>query len=474
MRRLYKRNEFFYKKYVFLACVFFLLSHLFFAQNQSLGEQEGAQTLSVKLVSAKNYATEDCGVVLEIPYTKSTEVSATIPALPQNATFVSMRLSDYVNFENNSGTKIELWLNFSEPGTYNLNPLNVTVKKRAYTVPFDTIEITENPKDILPILVVDFENGMSVSSHTVNASQKDSPLFSVPVSSCLRFTVSLQYAVQLVSLYWTAPKDSLFAEVERYEISQERVGDDVFFDVKIPIAQFEWQPLVRGEMPLPLLTVVATAYNGTQTELYMPECIIAVTEPLFQKDAVLHQPEYFSNAFSDASHDHNVMTRLSPSKADCKKIAELRTKERMDLPFSKMKNVRAEFEKSVGIGMADDEPVYFTRTIFVFLAVIFVILLVFSIIIKKVPNILVFLFSILVIVFFVFFLVSEKRLSAEYGIFTGGGLRSVPEEEVSAFESIESGTRVKIEHRTGNWLYISKGNAGGWTNKNAVMLIGEE
>ena len=102
------------------------------------------------------------------------------------------------------------------------------------------------------------------------------------------------------------------------------------------------------------------------------------------------------------------------------------------------------------------------------------ILLVFSIIIKKVPNILVFLFSILVIVFFVFFLVSEKRLSAEYGIFTGGGLRSVPEKEVSAFESIESGTRVKIEHRTGDWLYISKGNAGGWTNKNAVMLIGEE
>lgn len=474
MRGIYKRNVVFCKKYFFLACVFFFLTYLFFSQSQSRIEQDWAQTLSVKLVSSKNYASEDCGFILEIPYAKSTEISATIPALPQNATFVSMRLSDYVEFEKISGTKIELWLNFSEPGTYKLNPLNVTIKRRTYTVPFSTIEITENPKEMLPILVVDFENGMAISSRNVNASQKDSPLFSVPVSSSLRFTVSLQYAVQLVSLYWTAPKDSLFSEVERYEISHGKEGGDVFSDVKIPIAQFEWQPLVRGEMPLPFLTIVATAYNGTQTELYMPDCFIAVTEPLSQKNTALHQTEYFSNAFSDSSRDHDVVTRLSPSKADCEKIAELRAKERMDLPFRKMRNVRAEFEKSVGIGMADDEPVYFARTIFAFLAVISVVLLVFSIIIKKVPNIMAVLFSILVIVFFVFFLLSEKSLSAEYGIFAGGVLRSVPEEGVSAFESIESGARVKIEHRTGEWLYISKGNTGGWTNENAVILIGEK
>ena len=471
-------NGVLYKVCVCFAFVFFL-SQMVFAQNFSRtatsiknaeSARDAVQNLLVSLVDSKNYVAEECGFILDIPSVKTTEVSASLPDLPQNAAFVSMRLFDYTDSEKKTGTRIELWLQFSEPGTYKLNPLSVTIKKRTYKIPFSQVKITENPKNMFPILVVDFEDGPSISSQK-NTPQKITPLFSVPVSSSVRFTVSLRYALQLVSLHWTLSKDSLFTELARYEIPHGGEKDALSLEAKAPIAKFEWQPLVTGEMSLPSLTIVATAPNGARTELYMPDYFINVTDAASKKGDGARQTDYFPDAFSDSSANRDVAIRLSPSKSDCEKIAELRTKERRDFPLGKIKKERAEFEKSVGIVQSDDEPVYFVRNMFAFFSVLSVVFVLLSIVIKKMPHVLAVVSSFFLIVCCVFFSLSLKKLSMEYGIFAGGGLRSVPEEGALPFESLESGMRVKIEHKTGDWIYISVGNAGGWTNKKNVILI---
>lgn len=74
------------------------------------------EKLSVKPVNQNNFSGTDCAFELKIPYIKSENVQAQIPDLPNGVNFVSLRRSEYSDSEN--GTKIELWLNFSDSGIY--------------------------------------------------------------------------------------------------------------------------------------------------------------------------------------------------------------------------------------------------------------------------------------------------------------------------------------------------------------------
>ena len=72
--------------------------------------------LTVKPVNQNNFSGTDCAFELKIPYIKSENVQAQIPDLPNGVNFVSLRRTEYSDTE--TGTKIELWLNFADSGTY--------------------------------------------------------------------------------------------------------------------------------------------------------------------------------------------------------------------------------------------------------------------------------------------------------------------------------------------------------------------
>ncbi|MBQ1949313.1 MAG: hypothetical protein II367_04050, partial [Treponema sp.] len=115
------------------------------------------QALTVTAVNKNNFSGTDCAFEVKIPYVKSENVQAQIPDLPGGVNFVSLRRSEYSDSE--SGTKIELWLNFADSGVFRLNNLKVYLNNRMYTIRFEPIVISENPRNILPQLVVSFEDG---------------------------------------------------------------------------------------------------------------------------------------------------------------------------------------------------------------------------------------------------------------------------------------------------------------------------
>lgn len=120
------------------------------------------RNLRVMPVNKINFSSADCAFELKIPYVKSDSVQAQIPDLPNGVNFVSLRRSEYSDENKVSGTKIELWLNFAEAKTYRLRAMRVYINSRLYYIQFAPVVISENPRNIMPRLVVTFETERSL------------------------------------------------------------------------------------------------------------------------------------------------------------------------------------------------------------------------------------------------------------------------------------------------------------------------
>ena len=99
---------------------------------------------------------------LSFPYVKSAEVQAEIPSLKSGINFISLRRSEY--YSDGGGTLVELWFTFAEPGTYKLPSLKIKINERIYYIPFEVVEISEDPKKIQPKLILEFDNGVKIDS----------------------------------------------------------------------------------------------------------------------------------------------------------------------------------------------------------------------------------------------------------------------------------------------------------------------
>ena len=115
------------------------------------------------------------------------------------------------------------------------------------------------------------------------------------------------------------------------------------------------------------------------------------------------------------------------------------------------------------------EPAYFWlwgSVILLFLSVVFTVL---SALTRKVPGIL--SFSGAMVVFLVGTIISSVFILRTYAIFKGGNVSPVPEESSAAVSSIESGKRVLVEQRAGDWVFIRFGSAGGWVKEDGIIVI---
>ena len=438
-----------------------------YSQTQKRLTYSQISALSVKPVNERNYAGQECCFELKLPYTKADTVQASIPDLQNGVSFVSMRRSDYS--EDETGTKIELWLNFSEPGRYRIRVMRIMINGKNYPIPFEPVVIYENPKNILPQLVIDFDNGVELIQQK-KSKARTKAAFTCQEGSLITFTVYLQYAVQLASFYWTVPKDSLFNEVKRYDITKGTLRSSDFSEEKIPIATFEWQPLVKGQMPLPEMKFMTTSYNGTRVELNLPEAFISVTEGIVTEDkAVDFEGLFFSNAFDVVKNNSSSMVKSSLLSEDCQKIADLRAQERHSFPFGEIYKQRKELEKSFGISSDDYEPSFIALWVFLSLAFLSLVFLVAFILVKKVSGIII--NSAFLLFFSVLFIVVAVKLKVPEGIFIGGKISPVPENSVEAVESISSGKKVVVEQKAGPWIFVRYENSTGWTNSENVIMI---
>lgn len=460
--RKIKFNNGLLKIYI-LAGLLFIFGHDTFAQRLTFSM---IRELRVVAVNQNNFSDNDCAFELKIPYIKAENVQAQIPDLPNGVNFVSLRRSEYSDSE--TGTKIELWLNFSEAGVHRLKFLKVYLNNSWYGIPFEPITILENPRNILPQLVVSFDDGTEFVQ-TRKGPQKTKKRFSTKAGVPVIFTVYLQYGVQIVSFNYSVPKNAIFRELERYDITRGTLRSSEFTEEKIPVAQFEWEPLYRGDQYLPDLHIVATSYNGVRVDLKLPEIPINVLENVFESETENDGEELFGYAFSKKVTPSKKTEKAPISIENCEKIAQLRTAERHSIPFTAEYRERKEFERSLDITESSFEPTYFLVKLSLIIFAFFLLLLLAMIFLKKLHGIIV--FSVFTIFFLVELIITSVVITTPYAIFKGGEVRPVPELISSESASIESGKRVRVEQRTGGWVFVHFGNSGGWVTEDRIVFI---
>lgn len=398
--------------------IFFLVSfnNLLFAKTLSASE---IKNLSVKADSEIFFTYSECAYTLFVPSVSSSEITAELPSLPLGARLVSSKKENAVESDGSAestGTVIKFWFTFTDSGIARLPPLTVRIRGKTYYLPFEEVRIYENPNLISPVLSVEFEDKSLLKENAVCTAGTE-----------IKYRVFIQYAVQVLNYSFVLPKDSIFQETKRYEtaaLSKE------FSPEKVVLAEYSWKPLKEGVYKLPSVFAEAVSYSGSRKTLSLPEVFIRVTKPE-NYEKPLSAPENkagtaYKNAFiiPKASSPGEKAASFSPSVQDCEKLALLRSKEKHSPLWSKAREERQEFEKSIGITAAENE--------------------------EKYP--------------FAFF------SRAKYGIFAGGNVSQIPEEKAPAHK-VRGGRRVKIFEKAAGWLFIENKDFSGWVKSETVFLI---
>lgn len=473
-QRTYGRIEFFRRLLILsilrrvCKTVFAVLFLLIFTGNRFLRAQTPSdpQKLRVTPPVGALYSGREYMFSLVIPDVKPSVVQTDTPEMPVGVSIVSMRRIDYSERGMQSGTEIDIWLSFRDARIYTLPPLRVRIKGRLYEIPFAAVNIEQNPASTSPRLIVKFANGTEISDGEAN----DEALFTLPAGEKILFTLYLQYAVQVMRFSWQAPKDALLTELWRYEINDSAARSSLFTADPIPVALFEWQPLMSGNTALPDIELTASAYSGARVKLSLPAAVIrvvpSVSVPSDESDS---NESYFSYAFSEVDNPESEHTVRALSEADCEKLALFRSAERHAFFSRKAASDRRAFETKLGITSGKAEPKAAVCTLFVLCAGVLALLCIVLFAVKKRA----FAYTVLCVfcIVLAFAVALTIRLSAVYGIFKGGEIRLVPDESSGFVSPIGSGERVRIEETAGKWMYIRYGTTGGWVESSSVAPI---
>jgi hypothetical protein len=412
------------------------------------------------------YSGKVCEFVLIVPDVKSSDVEIETPVLPSNVNFVSMRRTDYIAKGELSGTEVDLWLTFCSAEQYSLPPLGIKVRNRLYSIPFDKVTVVQDPSTLTPCFIIRFDNGIEAD----NTQRIDTPLFAVSAGDKIRFTVFVQYAVQVMNFEWSVPKDTLLTEIQKYEITGGNSRSKESFMERIPVGRFEWQPLVPGFASLPEIHFTATAYSGSHVMLSPPDLHITVLRVEKKTTASVDRDEnYFTRAFSEVESTEIDKVRSEVSESDCEKLALLRTNERHSFFQWKAAAERRSFEKKIGIAEGQKEPdmpMFFVLVAGTAVVALFTLVLIVQ---KKRRGAFTGTAVVCILLFSIF--VFGIHISAVYGIFKGGSIHSVPDESSGCVSLAEKGQRVRIEEVAGKWIYIQYGNTGGWISSSSVIII---
>lgn len=425
------------------------------------------RNLSFSVSSGQDLVTNsEIKFFVNIPYANPSEVEIYSSNETENVSFVSSRRIQ--SDETNEGTVVEIWYSFSKKGDYQLSPLTLRVQGEFRQIKFDPVSIKFNPKEQFPVIVIKFDDGKVLSSDRESLAQfkKDVQDFSIVAGEKIRFTVFFQYGVQLNSFNWDIPKDSIFVQTRTYDILEKKVTDNVRSEDLIPVSDFEWMPLLPGEIKFPSIRMAIFSFLGYRSEVEFPVFTIKVLEDKEEKIKV--DDGLFKEAFMENSVNVEEKKKIEITKEDCEKIAELRIKERHSfIGFAKSRRVK--FEQS--LDLPANQPEF--KIFYVYLALFFVIccIVLFVFFLRKKKAILN-IFTILILLSSITLLIGTiLNLNKEHAISKGCILYSIPEETAESKSDLMPGSYVQIKEKNGEWIYVHLGETGGWCKKDNFIII---
>lgn len=434
---------------------------------QNFSQKSGSQLIISPSENQDLFTKQDIKFEVTLPDVRATQVQLKTPEDQPNVLFKTFR--KYDEYETGS-TKLELWLSFEKKGEYRLQPLSIIVKNKRQNIRFERITIKENPANLIPRIVVTFDDGHVIySDEPVTEKNR----FSFITGRKQSFTISLQYAVQLIQFNWELPTESILHQTKTYEITEVKYREKTYSEELIPVATFDWTVLQQGLKSIPKFRLTTTGYNGHKYDITTPDFLIDF-KPSSEESGV---PENWAasteEAFDDAfvlTSDGNETVKTEITVEHCKTLAALRQSERNSLlNHRKILQERKTFESYIGLPSSENETIALKFIISTVIASVMLIALVIVCIKKKIIGIIT--FSILSITAIVFSISSYVQKSQLYAICIGTQVNSIPNEKASSNQLISAGTRVKITEHADEWYYVEVGSTGGWCKSENLIII---
>ncbi len=430
------------------------------------------QTLRFHKMDGYYFTMTDCAFTLDIEGCSPETVLVYSNDVPQGVSFVSSRKEAFSRVSEDGrsvfGTHLIIWFRFEKTGSYQIRPLDVRVDGQYWQIPIDSVFVYENPTSVRPILSMKVD-----APNNIQAAVNQNRPININAGEHLTFTLYIQYAVQIVGVSWDIPENSVFTHVHDFEITQGKSRGTEFSPQLVPVATFDWQPLISGTYDWPRIDVVATSYNGRRYSVALPSYSLQV-QPM--KEGLLH----VENSQIDDSVLGYAFSRSNISDMDIKEnqaevrnldeLLQLYKKERHSLPLvSAATKNRQEAEAKEGLVV---NPIFPSVPLFILLIVFAIFSLILTIVfifLKK--NYFAIFSAIICTVFIISLSIEGFRLSFDYALFAGGSIYRIPETDSRTTIQIPVGSVIKIERFAGDWIFIHYNETYGWIPKDAAVII---
>lgn len=413
------------------------------------------------------FTENDNSFFVEIENVTPDSVQISVNSLPPNVSFVSSKKETVLIPRDEAfgggyttGTRIILWMRFAKTGSYRIKPIDLTIDGGFYQIPFESVEIFQNPRFIHPEINVVFQN------QTLESSKKGK-FMKINSGDHVVFTVTARYMESIQNIFWNIPEDSIFKKIKDYEFSFP-AGDSRFVTQFQPVATFDWQPLSEGDLRLPEIFIAATSYNGSVEDIPCPifNFKAGKAEQIIQE---AREENPFVYAFYETEKSFESKKNIEASPQDISRLVELHIRERHSFPFSSVVDERKAAELELGLPCDYHEPSLMVLLAMVaLLTAVFAATIFFVVVRKKTETA---IFVSLLIFFSVFTGIYGVRVNSSHGVFTGGVMNPIPEENLMTGVTIQAGSVVSIIRSAGDWMYIRHNDTYGWIPSKSVCLI---
>ncbi|MGI5076916.1 SH3 domain-containing protein [Treponema maltophilum] len=415
---------------------------------------------------------EDCVFELALPGIPPSAVSVRFAALPSGAEFRGSEKREL--FASGSagaqrGTLFEYTVRFRETGAFSLLPARVSFGGKTVTVPFERVDVYENPY----LLVPEF---FFVADGQARAGEP------------LTIRLTGRFFEKVESIDWEVPERGLFEKIgEKTNLPSAAEN----FAADTEIAQFVYTPFFEGKEKLPAVSVKARAYDGQPYTIAVADFELTVLPKKNMSAKRARQSSAALSAVNSSEASAPAASAVSASAANAfsseeknngeepealaRHVADLRKKERTAIFVWPVRTERKHLEREAALQNPDEPSFIWTLLCAGILVVSLIVLYALFVRRRKIGGRFIFLAALCLALQMacVFVLIKNVPESARGAVITRSTpLRTIPEPDAKGTISLTAGMRLKVLRSSGAWYLVSaSGGHSGWILKDECIII---
>lgn len=405
--------------------IFFALSSPVFSQRlaKSTGNFQPQELSAIRIVPATDerlISGQDIKFILDIPDINPSDVEIAKVQFLDDIKIKGSRKT--VNYDD-GGTRIEFHLVFEKSGTFTPSPVELTVKRKKVSIPFNPVKISPNPRDLNPTFILEVRNKKNRVIPQKSLTQKGT----FTQGEEYTITVYLQYAMRATSFTHQLPKDCIFTEISVKDFESRKNDYNENSQNIMELGTYGWNPLKDGEVEFPVFSADVWNYSSYHSIISSQKITVNASE---ESKAQVQKPVAQSS-------DETFYIEETPPKTD----------ETDAKPEQNIENLWKKLQKRK-----------FLLFVLLLVVITFTILICILFALRKKWKILVIVFCMGCIVSVPLWILATKKQN----IFTGQILYAIPEDSASSSMLLKSGSVVQVISVVDDWYYIKTNTVSGW------------